>query len=53
MQNGNGHTDTADAEARLEAALTRYLELAQAETTPPRLIQLARDLQKRLREQED
>jgi hypothetical protein len=44
--------DDPDLEARLEAALTRHLEWAQAETTPPRLLELARELQRRLREQE-
>jgi hypothetical protein len=42
--------DNAELEARLEAELTRYLERAQAETTPPRLLELARELQRRLRE---
>jgi hypothetical protein len=44
--------DDLDLEARLEAELTRYLEWAQAETTPPRLLELARELQRRLREQD-
>jgi hypothetical protein len=45
-----GTPDEDVIEARLEAALTRYLEGAQAETTPPRLLELARELQRRLRE---
>jgi hypothetical protein len=40
-------------EARLDAALTRELEQVQAETTPPRLLALARALQRKLRERED
>lgn len=39
-----------EVEAHLEAELTRYLERAQAETTPPRLLELARELQRKLRE---
>jgi hypothetical protein len=42
--------DDGEVEAHLEAELTRYLEWAQAERTPPRLIELARELQRRLRE---
>jgi DNA transposition AAA+ family ATPase len=42
--------EEAAIEAHLEAELTRYLEQAQAETTPPRLLELARELQRRLRE---
>jgi hypothetical protein len=42
--------DAAEIEAHLEAELTRYLERAQAETTPPRLVELARELQRKLRE---
>lgn len=45
--------DDLDLEARLEAALTRYLEGVQAEETPPRLLELARELQRKLRELED
>jgi hypothetical protein len=44
--------DEAELEAHLEAELTRYLEWAQAETTPPRLLELARELQRRLRERD-
>ena len=44
--------DETELEAQLEAELTRYLEWAQAEETPPRLLELARELQRRLREQE-
>lgn len=40
----------AEIEAHLEAELTRYLEQVQAERTPPRLLELARELQRRLRE---
>jgi hypothetical protein len=43
-------TDADTIEAHLEAELTRYLERAQAETTPPRLLELARELQRRLRD---
>lgn len=39
-----------EIEAHLEAELTRYLERAQAERTPPRLLELARELQRKLRE---
>lgn len=42
-----------EIEAHLEAELTRYLERAQAERTPPRLLELARELQRRLRERDD
>lgn len=52
--NGGGKRDAdeaeAEMEAHLEAELTRYLERAQADTTPPRLLELARELQRRLRE---
>jgi hypothetical protein len=47
---GKLETDDAEIEARLEAELTRYLERVQAETTPPYLLELARELQRRLRE---
>jgi DNA transposition AAA+ family ATPase len=47
---GKLETDEAAIEARLEAELTRYLERVQAETTPPHLLELARELQRRLRE---
>lgn len=50
MEDGPGQKDRAEADARLEAELTRYLETALAEPIPPRLIELARELQKRLRE---
>jgi hypothetical protein len=40
----------SELEAHLEAELTRYLEQVQAETTPPRLLELARELQRKLRE---
>jgi hypothetical protein len=42
--------DADEIEAHLEAELTRYLERVQAETTPPRLLELARELQRKLRE---
>lgn len=45
--------DGDEIEAHLEAELTRYLEWAQAERTPPRLLELARELQRKLRERED
>jgi hypothetical protein len=44
--------DDIELEARLEAELTRYLERAQIETTPPRLLELARELQRKLREED-
>jgi hypothetical protein len=47
---GATEADDAELEAHLEAELTRYLERAQAETTPPHLLDLARELQRRLRE---
>lgn len=47
---GKRDADEAELEAHLEAELTRYLERAQADTTPPRLLELARELQRRLRE---
>lgn len=50
MENPARPKDQTDADARLEAELTRYLEAALSETTPPRLIELARELQRRLRD---
>jgi hypothetical protein len=50
MDNGARPNDQDQADARLEAELTRYLEAALTETTPPRLIELARELQRRLRD---
>jgi hypothetical protein len=50
MQDKDPSGDDLTAEAKLEAELTRYLERTMAETTPPRLMELARELQKRLRE---
>jgi hypothetical protein len=43
-------SNDAELEAHLEAELTRYLEGVQAERPPPRLLELARELQRRLRE---
>lgn len=50
MPEKDAQGDDLTAEAKLEAELTLYLERTMAETTPPRLIELARELQRRLRE---
>ncbi len=52
MQKNDAPGADLTAEAMLEAELTRYLERAMAETTPPRLLDLARELQRRLRERD-
>jgi hypothetical protein len=49
MQEKDVPRDDQTADARLEAELTRYLERSMAETTPPRLMELAYELQRRLR----
>ena len=53
MPDKDHRTDAAAADAQLEAELTRYLEQAMAESAPPRLVELARELQRRLRERNE